>query len=138
MEEKPSGNGWQIHCRKGEDRSRRRRGAEESKIFSVEAKTFIVDLGRLKGPPRGVIEERRRHLSSWVWLGPASLGFFLEGIKRSFRELREEQWAWNLKEEGRRYEMAKNTNRAGPFVSLKVFDPKGKKFSLFIPRGRQK
>ena len=34
--------------------------------------------------------------------------------------------------------MAKNTNRAGPFVSLKVFDPKGKKFSLFVPRGRQK
>ena len=63
---------------------------------------------------------------------------FLEGIERSFRELREEQWAWNWKKEGRRYEMAKNTNRAGPFVSLKVFDPKGKKFSFFVPRGRQK
>ena len=62
----------------------------------------------------------------------------MEGIERSFRELREEQWAWNWKEEGRRYEMAKNTNQAGPFVSLKVFDPKGKKFSLFVPRGRQK
>ena len=34
--------------------------------------------------------------------------------------------------------MEKNTNRASPFVSLKVFDPKGKKFSLFVPRGRQK
>ena len=59
MEENPSGNEWQSHRRKGEDRSRQRRGAEGSKSFSVEAKTFIVDLGRLKGPPRGVIEERR-------------------------------------------------------------------------------
>ena len=34
--------------------------------------------------------------------------------------------------------MAKSTNRAGPFVSLKVFDPKGKEFSLFVLRGSQK
>ena len=46
--------------------------------------------------------------------------------------------AWNWKEEGKRYEMAKNTNRPSPFVSVKVFDPKGKKLSLFVLRGRQK
>ena len=34
--------------------------------------------------------------------------------------------------------MAKDMNRASPFVSLKAFDPRGKKFSLFVSRGRQK
>ena len=138
MEENPRGNGWQSYRRKGEDRSRHRGGAEGSKSFSVEAKTFILDLRRQKGSLRGIIKERRRNLSSWVLLGPASLRFFLEGIERSFCELREERWAWNWKEEGRRYEMAKNTNRAGPFVSLKVFYPREKKFSLFVSRGRKK
>ena len=64
MEENPSGNGWQSHRRKGEDGSRQRRGAEGSKSFSMEEKTFIIDLGRLKGLPRGIVKERRRHLSS--------------------------------------------------------------------------
>ena len=42
-----------------------------------------------------VSEERRRSSSSWVWLSPASLGFFLEGIERSFQESKESQWIWS-------------------------------------------
>ena len=77
---------------------------------------------RQKGWLQGVIEERRRNFSSWVWLGHATLGFFLEGVKRSFREPREEQWVWNWKEDGTKYLMVKGANHACPFVRLKVFD----------------
>ena len=47
---------------------------------------FVLDFGEKKGLLRGVIEEQRKGTSSWVWLGPASLNFFLEGIERSFKE----------------------------------------------------
>ena len=55
-------------------------------------KAFVLDIGEKKGPLQRVIKEQRRRTSSWVWLGPASLSFFLEGIKRSFKEPKVEQW----------------------------------------------
>ena len=44
-------------------------------------KVFFLYIGMKKGALRGVIEERRKGVSSWVGLGPVSLGFFLEGIE---------------------------------------------------------
>ena len=55
-------------------------------------------------------------------MGPLSLGFFLEGIEKSYLDTKEEHWVWSWKEEGRSYQMTKDRNRAGPFVSLKVTD----------------
>ena len=51
-----------------------------------------MDLERHKGMVRGVIEEKRKNFSSWVWLGSFSQEFFLEGIERSFLDTKEEQW----------------------------------------------
>ena len=98
----------------------------------------MVDLECHKGAMRGVIEEKRRNFSSWVWMGSFNLGFFLEGIKRSFLDSKEEQWVWNWKEEGRRYQMAKNGNHVGPFMGLKVTDAGGKNFSIFMSKGGRK
>ena len=81
-----------------------------------------MDLEHHKGMMRGVIEEKRRNFSSWVWMGPFGLGFFLEGIERSYLDKKEEQWAWIWKEKGRSYQMTKDGNHSGPFVSLKVTD----------------
>ena len=94
----------------------------------------MVDLEHHKGTMRGVIEEKRRNLSSCVWMGSFSLGFFLDGIERRVLDSKEEQWVWSSNEEGRRYQMAKNGNYAGPFVSLKVTDACGKKFSIFVSK----
>ena len=43
-----------------------------------------------------------------------------------------------LELEGRRYEMAKNGNHIGPFVSLKVTDASEKNFFIFVPKGGRK
>ena len=96
-----------------------------------------MDLKRHKGMMRGVIEEKRINFSSWVWMGSFSLGFFLERIERSFLDTKEEQWVWSWKEEGRRYQMAKDRNHVGPIVSLKVIDAGGKNFSIFVPIGER-
>ena len=45
-----------------------------------------------RGAMRSVIEERRRKFSSLVGMGLDSLGFFLEGIERSFQRIEEMQW----------------------------------------------
>ena len=95
----------------------------------------MVDLECHKGSMRGVIEEKGRNFSSWVWMGSFNLGFFLEGIEISFLDSKEEQWVWNWKEEGRRYQMTKNGNHASPFVSLKITDAGGKNFSIFVTKG---
>ena len=43
----------------------------------------------------------------------------MEGIKRIFKEPKEEQWDWSWKEEGRKYHMTKDTNHG---VGLAKFD----------------
>ena len=96
---------------------------------------FTVDLKHHKGMMRGVIEAKRRSFSSWVWMGPLSLGFFLEGIEKRYLDTKEEHWVWSWKEEGRSYQMTKDGNRVGPFVSLKVIDVGRKFFSIIVPEG---
>ena len=86
---------WQNRWGRGESRARRWHKKEGTRRLSVEAKAFVLDIGEKKGLLRGVIEEQWRGTSSWVWPSPASLSFFLEGIKRSFKEPKEEQWDWS-------------------------------------------
>ena len=52
---------------------------------SMEAKVFILDLKRQKGILQGIRDVRRTIVSSLVAMGPANLGFFLEGVERSFQ-----------------------------------------------------
>ena len=111
--------------------------SEVTRSFVVEAKTFIIDIGVQRGVLRGVMEERRKNFSLWVGMGAASLGFFLEGLERSFQRREEVWWTWGWEEEGRKFKMAKEENHAGPFVSLKVIGVGDKLFSICVPRGRK-
>ena len=94
----------------------------------MEAKVFILDLKRQKGFLRGVIKGRK-NVSSWLGVGLASLGFFLERVERSFQV---------KGEEGRSFQvMVKDANHAGPFVRLQVLDTGGRKFCIFVLSGRR-
>ena len=64
--------------------------------------------------------------------------FLLEGIERSFKEPKEEQWDWSWKEKGRKYQMTKDRNHEGPFVCLKVTDTSWRNYSIYLPKGRDK
>ena len=48
--------------------------------FSVESKTFEIEVEEKKGKLQTTIVERKRGISSWIRLGPESLGLFLEGL----------------------------------------------------------
>ncbi|RVX19807.1 hypothetical protein CK203_004986 [Vitis vinifera] len=48
--------------------------------FEVESKTFEIELERKKGKTQIFIEERKRGVSSWIKMGPESLGFVAEGL----------------------------------------------------------
>lgn len=73
------------------------------------SKDFHIALGHKKRALQGLIEEQRS-FSSWVALGPASLGFLLEGFECAFPLLKEQQWHCRWKEEGRRYSLTKDEN----------------------------
>ena len=89
----PQGSNWQSRHRGRDGKTRRQQQKKEgARSLSIVAKLFVVDLECHKGSMRGVIEEKRRNLYSWVWMGSFSLGFFLERIERSFLDLKEEQW----------------------------------------------
>ncbi|RVW66817.1 hypothetical protein CK203_064742 [Vitis vinifera] len=46
--------------------------------FDVESKTFKIEVEKKKGKVQVIIVERKRGVSSWVKLGPKSLGLFVE------------------------------------------------------------
>lgn len=75
----------------GEDNAvvrRRRKGSS----FVVESKVFKLALEERKGKPQVFIMERKRGVSSWVWLGPESLEIFLEGLNHCIKDKKERKW----------------------------------------------
>ena len=48
--------------------------------FEVESKTFEIEVERQKGKTQVFIEERKRGVSSWIKMGPESLGFVVDGL----------------------------------------------------------
>ena len=50
------------------------------KSFGVESKVFEVEVEKRRGKTLLLIVESKRGVSSWVRLGPASFGIFLEGL----------------------------------------------------------
>ena len=63
----------------GESRAENRRKRKGSS-FGVESKVFEIGVEERKGKPQVIIVESKRGVLSWVHLGPASVGFFLEGL----------------------------------------------------------
>ena len=66
-------------------------GARKSS-FGVESKTFEVKTEKKKGKMQIFIVERKRGVSSWIKLGPASLGPLLEGLVFCTKDTRIGHW----------------------------------------------
>ena len=104
--------------------------------FSVESKTFEIEVEEKKGKMQAMIVERKRGISSWIRMGPESLGLFLEGLVHYSEDMSVGKWGRNWKENGRAYSMVRDGNKGGCFIRLGVVDLENKNFSIFIPKGR--
>ena len=120
----------------GENSSAPRSRRKECR-FAVESKTFEIVVDDRKGKIQILIMEKKGGVSSWVRLGPESLGFFLEGLNLCIKDEKEARWGREWKEQGRMYTMTRGINRAGGFIRLGVSDLERKRFCIFIPRGRR-
>ena len=107
------------------------------KSFGVESKIFEVEVEKRRGKTLLFIVESKRGVSSWVRLGPASVGIFLEGLDQCVKDGKDDKWEKGWKEKGRRYSMAHEVNKAGSFIRLGVVDAEEKRYSIYIPRGRE-
>ena len=63
--------------------------------FSVESKTFEVEVEEKKGKTQVVVLEGKRGISSRVWMGIESLGFFLEGLVHCSKDTSVGKWGRN-------------------------------------------
>ena len=104
--------------------------------FGVESKIFEVEVEKRRGKTLLFIVESKKGVSSWVRLGPASVGIFLEGLDQCIKDGKNDKWEKGWKEKGRRYSMVREVNKAGSFIRLGVVDAEEKRYSICIPRGR--
>ena len=112
------------------------RGKRKESSFVVESKVFEVGAEERKGKIQVTIVESKGGVSSWVRLGPASLGFFTEGPIQCIRDGKEGRWERGWKEKGKSYSLVREANRAGCFFLLGVPDMEKRRYSICIPKGR--
>ena len=104
--------------------------------FGVESKTFEVETKKKKGRTQIFIVERKGGVSSWIKLGPASLGPLIEGLVFCSKDMRTGHWEKRWQENGRYFSLVRGENKGGCFLRLGVTDWEKKRFSIFIPRGK--
>ena len=104
--------------------------------FGVESKMFEVEVEERKGSVQATIVERKGGISSWVRLGPVSIGIVLDCLSLCIEDVRMGRWVREWKENGREYSLSRDYNRGGCFLRLGVADLERKRFSVFIPKGR--
>lgn len=102
----------------------------------MESKIFEVEVERRRGKTLFFIVESKKGFSSWVRLGLASVGTFLEGLDQCMKDGKIDRWEKGWKEKGRRYSMVREVNKAESFIRLGVVDAEEKRYSICIPRGR--
>ena len=73
--------------------------------FGVESKRFEVEVEERRGRLHATIVERKGGISSWVRLGPVSLGIVLECLILSIEDVRMGRWVREWKENGRVYSL---------------------------------
>ena len=104
--------------------------------FEVESKTFEIEAEEKKGKMQVIIVERKRGVSSWIKMGPDSLGLFVEGLALCIKDTRIGKWVRNWRERGRIYSMLCDENKGECFIRLGVEDLEKKRFNIFIPKGK--
>ena len=102
----------------------------------MESKSFVVEEEEKKGEAQAIIVERKGGISSWVKLGPESLGFFLDCLCFCLEGTCAGKWERSLKENGRSYSLVRDENKGGCFLRLGGVDLKKKSFIILIPKGR--
>ena len=58
----------------------------------MESKIFEVEVEKRRGKTLLFIVESKRGVSSWVRLGPASVGIFLEGLDQCIKDGKDDKW----------------------------------------------
>ena len=61
----------------------------------------------------------------------------MEGLNLYIKGEKEARWGREWKEHEIMYSMTRGTNKAGGFIRLGVSDIEGKRFCIFVPRGRR-
>ncbi|RVW34870.1 hypothetical protein CK203_078018 [Vitis vinifera] len=104
--------------------------------FGVESKTFEVEVEKKRGKTLLFIVESKNGVSSWVKMGSASVGMFLEGMDQCIKDGKDDKWEKGWKEKGRRFSMVREANKAGSFIRLGVVDAEEKWYNICIPKGK--
>ena len=104
--------------------------------FRVESKSFEVEVEEKRGRLQATIVERKRGISSWIRLGPTSLGLFLDCLVLCIEDVRMAKWVRKWQECKRAYSLVRDNNKGGCFLRLNVVDLENKRFSIFIPKER--
>ncbi|RVW53865.1 hypothetical protein CK203_099673 [Vitis vinifera] len=121
----------------GENSGLDARTSRWKRSFEVESKTFEIEVERKKGKMQVFIEERKRGVSSWIKMGPESLGFVVEGLALCIEDTRTGRWVRNWRERGRSFSLLRDENKGGSFIRLGVEDLEKKRFNIFIPKGNE-
>ena len=129
------GDGGSTETVEGESHARLGKNVRKG-VFGVESKTFEVEVEERRGRLQATIVERKGGISSWVKLGPVSIGIVLECLTQCIEDVRMGRWVREWKENGREYSLSRDYNRGGCFLRLGVADLERKRFSVFIPKGR--
>ena len=85
---------------------------------------------------QATIVERKGGISSWIRLGPKSIGFFVDGLVICIKDAGSGKWERKWKESGRTYSLVRDQNKGGCFLRLEVANLENKRFCIFIPKGR--
>ena len=104
--------------------------------FGVESKIFEIEVEKKKGRTFIFITESKGGVSSWIKLGPASLGPLIEGLVFCSKDMRTGHWEKRWQENGRFFSLERGENKGGCFLKLGVLDREKKRFNIFVPRGR--
>ena len=124
-----SASGESVSC--AENRRKRKMSS-----FGVESKVFEVEMVERGGKSQVIIMESKKGVSSWVRMGLASVGSFLEGLHQCIEDVKEGRWEKGWKEMGRSFSLVCEANRAGCFLRLGVVDSEMKRYSICILKGR--
>ena len=64
---------------------------------------FEIVFDERRRKPQFLIMEKKRGVSSWVRLGPKSLGLFMEGLIHCIKDEKEGKWGKEWKGKGKSY-----------------------------------
>ncbi|KAL6330900.1 hypothetical protein AAG906_009328 [Vitis piasezkii] len=101
--------------------------------FGVESKRFEVEVEERRGRLHATIVERKGGISSWVRLGPVSLGIVLDCLILSIEDVRMGRWEREWKENGREYSLTRDYNRGAAFSGWGC-GLERKRFSVLFPK----